>query len=246
MRFIPTFDARVEQLKLEAKKIQRKRGGKHTDLLNRVARGAGYEHWHHVILCNRQTASAQGASALLAECSNIVRAEQAGEIKVVMSGPEIQVGPFVLFSTGIGDAWLLSPEESIGLCLMWHEQVNEPSIKETARELHIGWDAAYEFAGGFMRLNPFDDRIPAQVVGGYPLDAVRSLIDKALTFERKFSVVIAQDDAINLTDPVIADLVRQGWAEDELRSHAADGFRYSPSRNSLLCPILGSDDFPDD
>lgn len=83
----------------------------------------------------------------------------------MMTGPEIQVGPFVLFSTGIGDAWLLSPEEDIGLCLMWHGQVNEPSIKETARELHIGWDAAYELAGQFMRLEPFDDRIPTQPGG---------------------------------------------------------------------------------
>ena len=66
MRFIPTFDTRVEQLKLEAKKIQRKRGGKHTELLDKVARGAGYDHWHHVVQCQKRTASKQGGEALLA------------------------------------------------------------------------------------------------------------------------------------------------------------------------------------
>lgn len=97
MRFIPTFDARVEQLKLEAKKLQRKRGGKHTELLDRVARGAGYDHWHHVVQCHRHTASQRGGEALLAECTNVVQAEQAGEIKIVMTGPEILVG--LLIST---------------------------------------------------------------------------------------------------------------------------------------------------
>jgi hypothetical protein len=182
MRFIPTFDARVEQLKLEAKKIQRKQGGKHTDLLNRVARGAGYDHWHHVVLCHRRTTSARGAAALLAECESVVLAERRGEIKVVMTGPEVEVGPFVLFSTGIGDAWLLSPTEDLGLCLMWHGQVNEPRIEDSAGELKIGWDAIYEIAGDLMRLAPFDERIPASAVGGYPVDAVRSVIDRAQSF----------------------------------------------------------------
>lgn len=242
MRFIPTFDVRVEQLKLEAKKIQRKRGGKHTELLDRVARGAGYDHWHHVIQCQRQTAAKQGGQVLLAECASIVLAEQAGDVKVVMTGPEVQVGPFVLFSTGLGDAWLLSPEEDLALCLMWHGQVNKLQITETAHELHIGWDAAYELAGAFIKLDPVDDRISAQVIGGYPLDDVRDLIDRALSFEGKFAKVIAQEDAIDLTEAIIQDLVKQGWEEERLRAQAGEGFRYSPSRNTLLGPVFYSDD----
>ncbi len=243
MRFIPTFNPRVEQLKFKAKKLQRKRGGKHTELLDRVARSAGYDHWHHVVQCQRQTAAKQGGQTLLAECESIVRAEQAGDIKIVMTGPEVQVGPFILFSTGIGDAWLLSPEEDLGLCLMWRGQVNDPKITETPQELSISWDAAYELTGPFMTLTPIDDRISAQAVGGYPLDGVRKLIDQALSFEGKFAKVIDQDDAINLTDAIIRDLVQQGWEEEELRSLAAEGFRFSPSRNTLLSPIfVGEED----
>ena len=49
MRYIPTSDAVVERLRKQAKKVQRSGGGKHTDLLNKVAKAAGYDHWHHVV-----------------------------------------------------------------------------------------------------------------------------------------------------------------------------------------------------
>ncbi len=55
MRFIKTTPAQVEALKKQAKCIQRNGGGKHADLLNRVARSAGYDHWHHVCLCLAET-----------------------------------------------------------------------------------------------------------------------------------------------------------------------------------------------
>lgn len=55
MRYIPTSAATVDSLKKQAKKLQRTGGGKHVDLLDRVARGAGYDHWHHVTLCQRET-----------------------------------------------------------------------------------------------------------------------------------------------------------------------------------------------
>ena len=55
MRFIPTTPDKVEALKKQAKRLQRTGRGKHTELLDRVARGAGYEHWHHVLICRRET-----------------------------------------------------------------------------------------------------------------------------------------------------------------------------------------------
>lgn len=35
--------------------------------------------------------------------------------------------------------------------------------------------------------------------------------------------------------------MRHGWDEQEMKSVAAEDFRYSPSRNSLLGPIFDSD-----
>lgn len=48
MRYLPTPDEVVERLKKQAKKLQRSGAGKHSDLLNRIAKQAGYDHWHHV------------------------------------------------------------------------------------------------------------------------------------------------------------------------------------------------------
>lgn len=243
MRYIPTFSPRVEELKNEAKKLQRKRGGKHTDHLNRVAKGAGYEHWHHVVLCHKETLRGYGGKALLDECRSIVLAEQEGRVAVVMTGPEIQVGPFVFFSSGIGDAWLLSPEENLCLCLMWRGEVKELQIQDTQTHLHISWDGRFELIGNFMHVAPFDSALSPQTVGGYPLEGVRKLITQVESFEKKFLSVIEQDDAQPLTQEVIADLVRQGWDEADLKESAADGFRYSASRNSLLSPVFASEAF---
>jgi hypothetical protein len=55
MRFIPTTDEIVARLRKQAKRLQRAHGGKHTDLLTRVAKGAGYDHWHHVIQCQTRS-----------------------------------------------------------------------------------------------------------------------------------------------------------------------------------------------
>lgn len=243
MRYIPTFTARLEVLKKEAKKLQRKNGGKHTDLLNRVARGAGYEHWHHATLCHKETLSRNGGQALLTECENAVLAEQQGRIIMAITGPEISIGPFVVFSTSVGDAWLISPDEGLGMCLMWRGQVNEPQIEDTGTHIRIGWHAKFELMGDFFRIDPIDDMLTAQAVGGYPMEAIREAIFKLESFEKRHLSVITQVDAQDLTDDVIRELVRQGWPEDDLRSCAESGYRYSPSRNSLLSPLEFSEDF---
>ncbi|MDM0036812.1 hypothetical protein QTI33_32080 [Variovorax sp. J22P271] len=242
MRFIPTFDPLVEALKKKAKQQQRKSGGKHADLLNRVARSAGYDHWHHVVQCNKLTTGKRGAEALLAECVAIQEAELRGEVKIVMTGPEVGIGPFVLFSTGIGDAWMLAPEEGGAACLVWRSEARPPRITETTRHIEIGWDGRYELLGAFMHVVTEAEGIGARAVAGYPLDGIRSLIDRALSFERKFAAVIEQEDALEMTEEVIAQVVRLGWEEAKVREFAAQGYRYSPSRNTMLGPVMTSDD----
>ena len=246
MRYIPTFNPLVESLKKKAKQLQRKGGGKHADLLNRVARSAGYDHWHHVIQCLKITSDKRGSDALLAECAAIQDAERRGEIKAVLTGPEIGVGPFILFSTGIGDAWMLDPEDGGAACLVWRNEARLPRISESARHIEIGWDGGFELTGNFMRLMTEVEGIGARAVSGYPLDVVRDLIDKAMSFERKFAAVIGQEDALDLSEAVIADVVKIGWDEAKLREAAAQGFRYSPSRNTILGPVMTDEDFPDD
>jgi hypothetical protein len=243
MRYILTPDALVERLKKQAKKLQRSGSGKHSDLLNRVAKQAGYDHWHHVVQCNEAAKTTKDLRTVRGECEAIASAELRGEATAVMTGPELEVGPFVLFSTGIGDAWLLEPDEQLAMCLVWQGARREIGIKDDPARMEIAWDGEYELLGDFFRITSEHPQIGERAIGGYPLEAVRKLIDRAQSFEAKFDAVIAQVDAVEMTTDVIAQLTKnQGWGEAEVLKMKEEGFRYSPSRNSLISPIESSDD----
>jgi hypothetical protein len=246
MRYIPTPDAIVERLRKQAKKIQRSGGGKHADLLNRVAKQAGYDHWHHVVQCNAEVKSTKDLRAIRGECEAIVACESRSEAKGVITGPELEVGPFVLFSTGIGDAWLLEPDEKLAMCLVWQGAPQEIGIRDDPGRMEIKWDGVYELLGDFFRVETEHLLIGSRAIAGYPLDEVRKLIDRAQSFEAKFDAVIAQTDALEMTPEVISQMAKQGWSEAELLKMRDEGFRYSPGRDSLVGPIMSSDDHDDD
>ena len=84
--------------------------------------------------------------------------------------------------------------------------------------------------------------IGSRAIGGYPLERVRELIDHAQSLETKFDAVIAQSDVVEMTPDVMAQMTKRGYSEAELLKLKTDGFRYSPSRNSLISPVMSSDD----
>jgi hypothetical protein len=55
--------------------------------------------------------------------------------------------------------------------------------------------------------------------------------------------VIGQFDAMEIDDEVVAQMVKKDWPEEEVLK--ADGFRDSPGLDSLLRPIMSSDDVED-
>jgi hypothetical protein len=242
MRYLPTSDAVVERLKKQAKKLQRSKAGKHSDMLNRVAKQAGYDHWHHVVMCNEAAAGKSDLQNLRQECEKIVAAELRGEAMAVMTGSELEVGPFVLFSSGIGDAWLLEADEKLAMCLVWHGSPQTIGIRDDPARLEIEWDCEYELLGDFFRTESEHPLIGSRAIGGYPLDGVRKLIDRAQSIPAKFDGVIAQTDAVEITPEVMAQMAKKGWSESELLEMKAAGYRYSPSRNTLLSPTHSSDD----
>lgn len=242
MRYLPTSDQLVERLKKQAKKLQRKGGGKHADLLNRVAKSAGYDHWHHVVQCNGASKGSNSLLTLKHECNAIADAELAGEVRVVMTGPELGAGPFVLFSTGIGDAWMIDPEEDLAMCLVWRSQKIAPDIRDDPATMEIHWHGEFELLGDYFRVKTEHPEIGERAIAGYPLDGVRQLIDRALSVDKKIDVVIGQADTVEITSDVIAHLVKNGYAEAQLLQWRDAGFRYSPGRDSVLSPIHSSDD----
>ena len=75
--------------------------------------------------------------------------------------------------------------------------------------------------------------------------AVRKALDGAQSTISKMSSVIGQFDAVDIDDQVVVQMVKKGWSEDEVLKLKAEGYRYSPGRDSLLGPIMSSDDVED-
>ena len=236
MRFIPTTTTSVDSLKKQAKKLQRKAGGRHADALDRVARGAGYNHWHHVTVCLNQS-SASSFSAIQAECALVIKAAREGVTKLVMTGPEVISTPLILFAWE-GDAWMLEPDEDKALCLMFHGEPQPYEINDLPTHIEIVWDGTFELAGPFFKVQTNHPKIGSRAIAGLPLDELRTLIDKAQSVERRIEAVIVQADAIDLTPETMTELVRSGWSQQSLDEAAREGARYSPSRNSLLFPTM--------
>lgn len=183
MRFIPTSDITVENLKKQAKKLQRKLGGKHTDLLNRVAKSANYDHWHHVIKCHAQT-TGLGNHALIAECFKIVSKAKKGIVSAIFTGPQTSNKPFILFSTEDGDAWLLDPREKLVSNLMWQGQENQLRIDEDSSQIKIDFDGRFDIKNGFFEVwipepNQLAKTIGHRSIVGYPVLELQQLMGAA-------------------------------------------------------------------
>lgn len=238
MRHIPTSADKVDSMKRQAKRLQRNGGGKHAELLDRVARQNGYLHWHHVTLCAKETRAKQHGDALIVECQDIASAELAGRINLVVTGPESSTSqPFVLMSTGIGDAWLLDPHENRAACIVWRGVTRDIPARIVDDRLMVLWDGTFELLGAFFRVKTDDPSIGTRGIAGYPLEQLREVLERARSVDDRMHAVFDQPDALDLTEELIAELTRGGWDEANVRSAAAAGGRYSPIRNSILFPV---------
>lgn len=244
MRYIPTSAATVEGLKKQAKRLQRKNGGKHTDLLNSVAKRAGYEHWHHVTICQEQFEQLRGVELLEAECDLIVRAAREGGSKIIVTGPEVLPVPFILFASQ-GDAWLLEPEDDLAICLMFRGQEMPRVFRDSEQQIAIAWDGDFKLDGDAFAVRMENPMVGTRVILGYPLDELRAHLDKAHSFHKRFHEIFMPDGAEDLTPALIDKLVSQGWERKALEEGARDGARYNPARDSLMYPAIAGG-FEDD
>lgn len=239
MRFIPTTPQRVETLKKQAKRLQRAGRGKHAELLDRVARGAGYDHWHHVVRCLRETEGVHAGRSLPAEIERAVSSALTGVSRAIVTGPEACAAqPFVLFSTEDGDAWLLDPQADAALCLCWHGSRQTVHVADGPANLEVRWDGSFELAGPFFTVRTDHPEIGHRGIAGYPVDELRDLLDDLRSADRRADAIFGRADAVTLTEEIVAQLVRTGWDEDRVRDAARQGAQYSPSRGTLLFPAM--------
>jgi hypothetical protein len=239
MRYIATSAATVDALKKQAKKLQRKGGGKHADLLNRVAKSAGYDHWHHVTLCLREAAAQSDLASLNAECDAIIRAAREGKEKIVVTGPETLAVPMVMFASQ-GDAWLLDVDEGLALALLWQGEKREAAIQDGGNETEVAWDGTFALVGDAFVVDTEHAAIGKRHIHGYPMDELRKAIDKAQSFDKRFKALFGQEDAVDLTPDLIERFVAKGWDRKVLDDAVRHGARYSPSRDTIItAPIMG-------
>ena len=254
MRFIRTSAAQVDSLKRAAKKLQRKDGGKHTDLLDRVARQHGYNHWYHVVTCQEMTAAPGGTpgidptEVLLHACADAVRLAQAGEAKMWVAPSDLfQNARLVLFTTTDGDAWLLEPNDELVMCLCWHRKAMPYRIRDDGRQVEMQWDGEFELRGPFFEVFTELPEIGSRLIAGYPVEALRERLEETFTVERKMEQVIFQTDSVPIDAQIAQHLVRtKDFTLEEVKKFQADGGRYSPSRDSVLFGPFTDEDIEDD
>jgi hypothetical protein len=57
----------------------------------------------------------------------------------------------------------------------------------------------------------------------------------------KIASVLGQFDAVDIAPEVVAQMVKKGWSEEEVLRLKVEGYRYSPGRDSLLGPVMSSE-----
>lgn len=240
MRYIKTTPAQVEVLRKKAKRLQRNGGGKHAVLLDRVAKGVGYDHWRHVKLCLAETEQITASRRLVPEMEAIVQAAVEGRSRIVMTGPEALASrQFVLLATEDGDAWLMDPEEDRILCLVWHGVRQEVVVRDLPTRIEILWDGAFTLNGPFFSVQTDHPEIGARYIGGYPMERLRECLDTARSADKRIEQIFGAEDAVPLSPEVIRQLVGAGWQEGQLADAAQQGAKYSPSRDTVLFPAQG-------
>lgn len=237
MRFIPTTTVTVEKLKQQAKKTKAKLRIPHGDALDRVARGAGYNHWGHVTWCAKETERQKEGPDLITECRHIIHAAQSGTGKLVITGPEILDRPLILFSTIDGDAWMLEPNELRAICLCWRSEAQEAHVGISGNQVEIGWDGEFAIDGQAFHVNLDIPAIGRRSIHGYPMQEIQKAMFQVESFDKRMREVFTEQQTVPLTSKLIDTLAEQGWDRARLEEAAAAGAEYALHRNSLLFPM---------
>lgn len=239
MSHLPTTAAKVKILKKQAKRLGLTDKRKHVELLDVVAQSAGYHHWHHVVECEQLTAAQGRTRGILTEIDAIIDAELAGEVRLVVTGPEATTAqPFLLMATGIGDAWMLDPIKGQALCLVWHGERQPFTVRDLPTRIELIWDGVFELRGQFFFVDTHHDEIKSRTVAGYPIEQLRQFLNELRPVEETVDTIFNQADSVPLTPEIVQQLLGTGWSRSQLEEAARQGARYSPLRDSVLFPSV--------
>jgi hypothetical protein len=240
MRFIVTSDTLVEKFKQEAKKVKRKENGTHADALDRVARQHGYNHWHHVMSCAKQT-TFQGMT-VAAACEDYIERAKAGKERFGAKELNPEEPSLVFFSTAEGDSWVVHPGARRALCLCWKGERQEFKIEEDNKGVAVPWNADYRPAEDYgFSVDSQNPKIGKQVIFGYPIEDIERIGDP-FRYSPEVRQLFLGEGLEPLTDALIDELVAVGWAKERLIEARDQGMSYSRPRNSFITPLMSSED----
>ncbi len=73
---------------------------------------------------------------------------------------------------------------------------------------------------------------------GYPLEETRRLINKTQDFQSKFAALFSEELSLMISPDVANDMAAAGWERHKVEEAVASGMRYSPSRTTVLTPMI--------
>jgi hypothetical protein len=87
-------------------------------------------------------------------------------------GRVVTIGQLVLFSTDIGDAWLLDPADQLAARLARDGDPEPVHIEENDTTFAIGWKGRYRIEGDtFIYVDSDTGRV--STIPGYPIDQLK-------------------------------------------------------------------------
>ncbi|MDP5239125.1 hypothetical protein Q9Q94_06255 [Uliginosibacterium sp. 31-16] len=184
MRFIPASDIFVEKLRQAAKKATRLKKIKLAEAQDRVARAYGFNHWGHVIWCQKATAQRVAAGEVLradlikqSDVSFLKEVEYILGLAAAGKSHVVALEHCVLFSTEDGDAWVLDANDGLALCLSWHGRRQDFVIEESAERFFVGYDADFMLREGAFVVRSDNPRIGSRTILGYPAQGLADLFE---------------------------------------------------------------------
>lgn len=132
-------------------------------------------------------------------------------------------------------------DTNLALCLVWHGVKQPLEIRDLDESIEILWDGGFRLVGPMFEVKTEHAEIGHRSIEGYPFDAIRKVLEKAQSTERRMVDIFMRPDGVPLTPELVEKLVSEGMERAVLEEGLKHGATYSPSRDSLLYPPSSSD-----
>jgi hypothetical protein len=259
VKFIQTTVADVEKLKSRAKILKRKFKIKHREALEKAAREAGYLHWHHATLCQTESDRKARNLTLSFLCESMTKDALRGETHYLAF---FEPMPFVLLANGKHTGVLLASESTDCLLLAVDGEEVKWVIEGVGENTKVMWNATYvlqhgnlvatvKATGAVHRIavdeSLLNDRI-AESTEEYVDDGGDLTVHDLgeLDEQSMLRQIFLGEGLEPIDDANKAVLLAKGYSVEMINDAIAAGAQFSRPRQSMIYPVMNSDDIEDE